>query len=311
METTNSERISLIAATILLIIGMMYMSVQAAEDSRQRAAAGRGEGRAAQATPVPQATEEELSDEDLLGMLGGGTNDPAGGNLPTGGGPGIRPTGPTGPTGPGGGPTPRPRATPSAFQDDPSVNPAGTGQPPRPGRYVYRDTDGGSEFTMRMEQMGGGRYREHIESGDAPPGFELYLETVWSGSSKTLDKVVTKFQAQDYSCDFQPDVTAYPFELSRGRSWQNDSSCTVNSPMGQQTQNYRGTSAVVGAARVEVAGRSVEVWVIESNFQSSGGGPSGFSRDYFSPEHGVSVRTEGQAGGFGSGNSQLQNLDPR
>ncbi|HVL80027.1 MAG TPA: hypothetical protein VM840_00365, partial [Actinomycetota bacterium] len=99
METRTSERLSLIASTIILIIGMMYWSISAAEDSRQRAAAGRGEARVA-ATPIPQAeTEEQLTDEQVLDILGGGagTQGPS-----TGRDSGPRPTGPSGPPGPPG-----------------------------------------------------------------------------------------------------------------------------------------------------------------------------------------------------------------
>ena len=294
MDVSAGERISLIGATVVLIVGMMYVSVEAAEDARRRNASGRDR---VTATAAPSPTAAALTDEELLQTLRGERRPTFGDEAPA---PVPGAVGPRGP-GPGAGPsgprfTPRPRVTPPPFNDDPSVNPSPSGTQPKAGRYDYTSSvDPDERITFRMEPLGGGRYREHIEFDEAPPGLEVFQETVWSGERKVQDKETSRFAGEERTCDWQPDLVLYQFPLRRGATWQTKGACTQGDDSREREMTFR----VLGAQRLQVGGRSVDVWVIE-------GGQGSEVRDYFAPDYGVTARVED-----GDDTYNLRSLDPR
>lgn len=112
----------------------------------------------------------------------------------------------------------------------------------------------------------------------------------------------------DERCDFEPDLLVYPSPMVVGKQWTLSSACA---PV-----RVEATSRVVRMETVSVGGRRVAVHVVETQGRVSGeGAEAGFhSVDWFSVEHGLSVREEttytAPQGEYKEAN-ELLSLDPK
>lgn len=304
MEPTPAERWSLIAASILLIIGMMYVALNAANDSAGRAKLARGISTSpaptvpvnggfiagqADATPTPQPVAGGLpgiGEESRGGSSGGGSS---------GGGSGS------------------------------PVNP-GAAAPPKAGKYAYT-TSSGAALNLVVEarpSSTGVRQREYFTDENGQPAGSGDQNVWWKADSKVIEDGKYGQGDRSTNCNWEPDLLQYVLPLNANSSWKIDSSCPTDlGPQGgpgkiTNTGNYR----VVGTERLQVGGKSVDCWVIEGTSDTvikNATGQTVFSfqstsRDWFAPKYGVSARAlTTTSGGFGEGteSTNLQSVDPK
>lgn len=305
MEPTVAERWSLVAASIVLIIGMMYVAINSANDSSRRAKLARGISTTpgptipvnggfalgkGEATPTPQPVSGGLPG------IGQETSSSGGGSSSSGSG-----------------------AT--------SLDP-GTSAPPKTGKYTYV-TSNGTPITFVVEGRAGAsgtRQREYFTDDKGQPAGESDQNTWWKGDSKVIEDGKYSGGGQATYCDWNPDLLQYPLPLNANSSWNVDSSCKVDlGPQGggQGTLRSTGSSRVVGTERLQVGTKNVDCWVIEGSSTivvSNATGQTIFTiqttvKDWFAAKYGVSARvvtTFGSGGGGGQSESTtLQSVDPK
>ena len=198
----------------------------------------------------------------------------------------------------------------------------GPASPPKPGTYRYRTvSDEGErvEDTVISDvQRSAGQVVQLVRGQQS--GFESDDTVVW-----TVDRVVVRsstyrFGGNEGDCDWEPDVVQALLPLAVGATWASDSSCTVTGfgPTPIIVRQER-TSKVVGLERRRIAGEVLDLWVIdaEATVAFSGFTVRGDVTAWFSPRHGLIVRSEGKASGTtpdgsgsGSFTSEIENLSP-
>lgn len=107
------------------------------------------------------------------------------------------------------------------------------------------------------------------------------------------------------TCNFEPDLLLVPSPPTVGRSWRIDTSCTEDG----ETISLTGTSRTARNDRIAVAGRQVDVVVIETTVNTDEGDITG--RLFFSVAHGLVVRDETTYDDGSSEVRELLNVDPK
>lgn len=203
----------------------------------------------------------------------------------------------------------------------------GAVSPPRAGSYTHsytRQTQDGSESGERtdvIEDKGesGGERRQSIRQERQEGAFTS--DVAWRGDG--LYVLVTTFDigGQESTCDWGPDFKNLATPLSVGVTWSYATSCTVMFGTTPVKIDRTGQFEVAGLARIQVAGEVLDVWKIES-VEETTFGAFGSSREegtgFFSPPHGLVVKSEVRASGSGQGQagtvteqSELLALSPR
>lgn len=209
-------------------------------------------------------------------------------------------------------------ATTTLPPPDPALGaPVDPGAPvsPRPGRYRYRTTggdDGGSESTTTVE--GRGRDGDATMLSVTTTGGQLTStnEVVWRADGVRTLRSTLSFNGQQAECDWEPDIVEAVYPLQAGATWSAESRCEVRGLTPAPIVLERASSStVVELRRVEVAGATIDVWVIERTERLSGGGRSeeGSAVALFSPRHGIDVELRGTVSGR-EYVRQLVSLDP-
>lgn len=215
-------------------------------------------------------------------------------------------------------PGPAPAPTTTLPPADPALGePADPGPPvpPRPGRYRYRTTggeDGGSESTTTVEDRG--RDGDATRLSITTTGGQLTStnEVVWRADGVRTLRSTLSFNGQQAECDWEPDIVEAVYPLLPGATWSAESRCEVRGLTPAPIVLERASSStVVELRRVEVAGATIDVWVIERTERLSGGGRSeeGSAVALFSPRHGIDVELRGTVSGR-EYVRQLVSLDP-
>ncbi|MBW3649994.1 MAG: hypothetical protein KY458_05435 [Actinobacteria bacterium] len=212
-----------------------------------------------------------------------------------------------------------PPATKAPAEDLGPPEDPGPAVPPRPGTYRYRYRQAGQETTSltRVEDRGraGDEVRQVVTRQGG--GLDATSELSWRPDGAYVTKTVFTFGAESRSCDWEPDVLRTRLPLAAGVSWEARSRCTMDGIGGTPlVLGYQSTGRVTELHRVRVAGRTLDVWVLEETERFDFGGRTvdNASTTFVSPRHGVIVksttRTRDSAAGDSSYELELVNLDP-
>jgi hypothetical protein len=198
----------------------------------------------------------------------------------------------------------------------------GPAAPPAPGTYRYRTvSDEGErvEDTVITDvERSDGQVVQQVRGQQG--GFESDDTVVWTDDRVVVRASTYRFGDSEGDCDWEPDVVQATLPLSIGASWASDSKCTVTGfgPTPIIVRQER-TSKVVGLERRRIAGEVLDLWVIEADatVEFSGFTVQGDVKAWFSPRHGLIVRSEGNASGntpdgsgSGSFTSEIEDLSP-
>jgi hypothetical protein len=187
--------------------------------------------------------------------------------------------------------------------------------PPRAGRYRYRTTggdEGGSESTTTVEDRGRDGETTRLSITTAGGQLTSVNDVEWRADGVRTLRSTLSFNGQQTDCDWEPDIVEAVYPLAPGATWSADSRCEIRgftpTPIVLERTSR---SKVVELRRAELAGTTVDVWVIERTERLSGGGRSeeGSAVVLFSPRHGIDVELRGTVSGR-EYVRQLVSLDP-
>lgn len=198
--------------------------------------------------------------------------------------------------------------------------------PPRAGSYTYsytRQTQDGSESGERTDVVAdkggsGGDRRQSIRQERQEGAFTS--DVAWRGDGLHVLSTTFDIGGQETTCDWEPDFKNLATPLSVGATWSYATSCTVMFGTTPVKIDRTGQFDVTELTRITVAGEVLDVWKIES-VEDTTFGAFGSSREegtgFFSPPHGLLVKSEVRASGSGQGQagtvteqSELQGLSP-
>ena len=202
--------------------------------------------------------------------------------------------------------------TPGEQQPPPAdLGPAqdpGPTRPPEPGTYRYRyeaegsaapggsadgDGDGESTTTITDVSRQGDVVRQTVDMRGGQ--FDATSTVEWRPDRVLVARSVFRFGGQEADCDWTPDYVQAVFPLREGATWEGRSSCTISGFGVPVTVERTTTNRVVGLERRQIAGRVLDLWVIDSDDRIS------FStneirsqvRSWFSPPLGLVAAAEG------------------
>jgi hypothetical protein len=179
---------------------------------------------------------------------------------------------------------------PAASSTDP-----GAAQAPAIGTYTFvscTDSSDTTEVKVAAGASGNGVTRRNITESQGTGMSQTATEAY--GPNGVLDEVWTiKSGLGDFKCDWNPDLLLFPAQLSVGKTWTSDSTCTVSG----NTLHITGTGKISGRVNVNVAGTMVNAWVVDATIKFSGGGNEVTEtlHDYWDAAHGVNVYRNVQA----------------
>jgi hypothetical protein len=198
----------------------------------------------------------------------------------------------------------------------------GPASAPKPGTYRYRTVSDEDErvedLVIRDLQRSAGQVVQLVRGQQG--GIESDDTVVWTADRVVVRSSTYRFGGNDGDCDWEPDVVQAELPLAVGATWASDSSCTVTGfgPTPIIVRQER-TSEVVGLERRRIAGEVLDLWVIDAaaTVQFSGFTVQADVEVWFSPRHGLIVRSEGTASGStpdgsgsGSFTSEIEHLSP-
>jgi hypothetical protein len=194
-----------------------------------------------------------------------------------------------------------PPTAPGAFRDLGPVDDPGATAAPAAGAYPYRFTDDTGEArdaTTKVEDRGssstGARRLVIAYSGE---GLDIVNDALWGPQEVRYTKTTFAFGDTRTECDWEPDYLQMPLNLSRGRTWEARSSCTVQLGPTASVINRTTTSRVVEGRRVHVAGSEVLTWLVETNDRLEYPGQGAVDNketSWFAPKLGLFVRQVGE-----------------
>ena len=180
---------------------------------------------------------------------------------------------------------------PAASSTDP-----GAAQAPAIGTYTFvscTDASDSTEVKVAAGPSGNGVTRRNITESQGG-GSMSQTATEAYGPNGVLDEVWTiKSGVGDFKCDWNPDLLLFPAQLAVGKTWTSDSTCDVSG----NKLHITGTGKISGRVNVNVAGTTVNAWVVDATIKFSGGGNEVTEtlHDYWDPAHGVNVYRNVQA----------------
>jgi hypothetical protein len=199
------------------------------------------------------------------------------------------------------GTTAKPGTTATTSQDGVGDCPAGTAsatdpgaaQAPAVGTYTYvscTDSSDTSESKVAAAQSGNGVTRrtitEEAEQGASQTSTRAF------GPNGVLDELWTIHSGLgDFRCDWNPDLLLFPAQLTVGKTWNVDSSCTIQTPQGNANLHVAGTGKISGRVQVSVGGTNVNAWVVDATIHVDAPGQTVDQtvHEYWDPAHGVAV----------------------
>ncbi|HVM08598.1 MAG TPA: hypothetical protein VM345_09055 [Acidimicrobiales bacterium] len=163
---------------------------------------------------------------------------------------------------------------------------------PKPGTYRYsvRRGESSQEGTITIEDRGaapnGGRALM-LRLKNLPA--DIDNDVVWGPDEMRVAKSTFMFGATPIVCDWEPDHVELKLALSKGATWTSSTACAA----GGYVVKRSSSNVVSDARRVKVAGEEVAVWVISTKerFELNGGVQEATSTTWFSPKHGLMVRS--------------------
>lgn len=308
---------------VLLLAGLVAIPTTGDDDATELVAANGAttpEGAAADdaavaTTAIPDAAASDAApSETTAPASSGGT---AQGAAPSGS---ATPSSPASPTTVAGA-TPTTVAPLPPPEDLGAAEDPGPTTPPRPGTYRYKFRGGGEEreTTTTVESKGTNDLGTNQVVSQKGGGFDSTSDVSWRKDSVVILKSVFTFGQSRGECDWEPDFVQAKLPLAKGVTWQSKSSCTVTG-FGAPIVVTRTLDAKVGdLRRVKIAGRAVDVWVIEGadRIELAGRVIEQAGSSLFSPKHGLNVSSSGKATVSGPDGNQssdysteLLNLDP-
>lgn len=183
-----------------------------------------------------------------------------------------------------------------------TTRPAPVLKPAANGHYDYRETitgPGGTQESTDSYALTTARETEG-ELRQSMLDVDVEATTVTTYAWRTTGLFLMSTREDDGRCDFEPDILLVPSPLTVGRQWTVDSSCTTD-----QNVHLKATSHVVRTDRVTVAGRRIDVHVIETK------GEDFRSLQFFALAHGLVVREETTYQDGTSEVIELLNVDPK
>jgi hypothetical protein len=179
---------------------------------------------------------------------------------------------------------------PPAASSDPGAH-----QPPAVGTYTFvscTDAKDQTEVKITAGQSANGVTRRDVtqESG----GITQTATEAWGPNGVFQEVLTIKTGFADIKCDWNPDVLLFPAQLSVGKTWTADSTCTVPNPQDPSkpiTLHLTADAKISGRVSPNVGGTVVNAWVVDAHIKLST--PNGdvdlTEHDHFDPAHGVSV----------------------
>ena len=167
--------------------------------------------------------------------------------------------------------TARPTATtaapgPNTCSSTPSNTNPGAIQPPAVGTFSYvscTDPNSTSDITVAAGTNSTGVVRREVTTSQGNLG--TATATAAYGSSGVIqEKLTIKSNGITLQCDWNPDILEYPPDLSVGKSWNADSSCTAQTGFGAITIHATATRKVTGRVTTTIGGTSLTAWVVDS-----------------------------------------------
>jgi hypothetical protein len=181
--------------------------------------------------------------------------------------------------------------TPSAATDERSAGGDGAAsaavaaadvRAPAPGSYTYRfeaeSDDGPSEREAEavVEDLGPrGEAARRAVTIEAEQG-TIRNELTWGAERVLLERTTMQFGPQEIDCRWEPAIEQMRLPLGPGQRWESRSKCSTTA-FGQPAElTRRAITRVTGQERIEVGGRSVDVWVLASRERTTakGGTPA-------------------------------------
>jgi hypothetical protein len=208
----------------------------------------------------------------------------------------------------------------------------------RPGKYRYRSTstdDKGEKQTRETQSTiadiskDADSLRQSVTSnfGSGENSGESSQEVEWKADGLYAIGFKSKTPQGEFGCNWEPPRLTIKTPLKEGLEWKTDSTCTTTTTFQGQSRTQKthliSSAKVTGKQTVEVAGKKLEVFVIEE--QSTGtfenaatSSKSESTATYFySVAHGLMVKTTTKAKSTvgaqtyeGSSETELLNLDP-
>ena len=189
----------------------------------------------------------------------------------------------------------------------PAQDPGPT-RPPEPGTYRYRyeaegsaapggstDGEGEGESTTTITDVSrqGDVVRQTVDMRGGQ--FDSTSTVEWRPDRVLVARSVFRFGGQEADCDWEPDYLQAVLPLRDGLTWDAQSSCTISGFGVPVTVERTTTNRVVGLERRQIAGRVLDLWVIESDDRISFSTNEVRSkvRSWFSPPLGLVAAAEG------------------
>lgn len=178
---------------------------------------------------------------------------------------------------------------------------------PKPGQYRYRYSTSGGRSEPRSEEqvlkiedleVSASQVRQSMTL-DAKGGSGRQ-EVVWRSDGNYLMKEGGKSGETEVECDWEPDILNRKLPLAKGAEWSYDTTCTFTIQGVNGNRHRTGKARVTDRRRVDVAGQSVDAFVIDQTFTETASfgeftaNTESSSTDYFSAEHGLSVKSVGK-----------------
>ena len=297
-----------IVAVLVLVVGVITLATSGSDDDKLTAADGSTTTTTAADAAVAAGESDDASAEPAAPTDDAAADEPA---APAA-------------TDDGGGASDQPAAAPQAADEDLGApQDPGPTVPPTAGKYRYRVTTGDGEKTESpttiKDKSRTGAETVQIISGKQG-GLDASSEIAWTADKVVIRTTTFTFNGQDGKCDWEPDHLQAKLPMAKGSSWEATSSCTITG-FGPTPIIVKRTSTakVTGLDRRKVAGQVLDLWVIEGteHIEFAGNVIDGTGKTWFSPKHGLIVRTEGSGSGGnatetqeGSFVSELLNLAP-
>jgi hypothetical protein len=192
--------------------------------------------------------------------------------------------------------------------------------PAKQGTYRYKvdssDEQGAKSTTSttKYEDKGGTPTETNqLVSMRAEQG-DIDSDISWRSDGVYVLKSVFAFGGSRGECDWSPDIKQVALPMAKGLTWESSGSCTVTGFGAPVTVSRKVTGKVVDLRRVRVAGRVVDVWVIEGteHLEFAGNAVDASGTTFFSPKYGVPIYDTATSSGRGAGSvtREIQNLDP-
>jgi len=285
----SSATVVLLAASVLLaIVGIGGIASGAADDDEPKQTA---------------QVDSDTDDTTTTSLLDTGvTTTSLGGTVTT-----VKPTGTT---------IKRPTTTtaapgPNECSSTPASSNPGGEQPPAIGTFTYvscTDPNDSTDVKIAAGQNSGGVTRREITTSQGELG-TVTSTTAYGPAGIVQEKLTIQANGVTLQCDWNPDITEYPFELSVGKTWTADSTCTAQVFGGSITIHATATRKITDRVITKIAATSVTAWVVDSTvnlkFTGSGGGQpingaiDETSHAFFDPSRGLEVYDKSTSKGSG------------